>query len=435
MKTEFTDISSTQKKIAIEIPSEVVDTKIDRVTSDFGRSARIPGFRPGKVPAKIIQQRFREKILHEVTHDLIPMAVEEALRERDLEPVDTPDIRDVVINKGSALTFTATFETVPPIDPGDYETFTLRRPPISVEEDAIDKTLNQLRERSARFDPVSGRLAEQGDSIVLDLTREVVSGPKSTAVPPEQLKPDTRKGVTIEIGAVENPPGFDDEICGLDVDDVKEFTLSYPVDHATSELAGTMVRYDVKVKAIKRRIVPELDDEFAKDIGDFENLDALRTRVSEDLKNEAEQDADRQVRAELVKQLAERVTVDLPEALVSREVDRRVEEFVRRLLEQHVDPKKANINWEEFREQQRKPAQEAVCSALVIDEIARRESLSPSEQDIESELARYAQRAGRPAATVRAKLEQEGGMARVETGLRREKAMNLLLSRAKIVTV
>ena len=435
MKTEFTDISDTQKKIAIEIPSEVVDTKIDRVISDFGRSAKIPGFRPGKVPAKIIQQRFREQILHEVTHDLIPKAVEEALRERDFDPVDTPDIHDVVINKGSALTFTATFETVPPIDPGDYETFTLRRPPISAEEDAIDKALNQLRERSARFDPVSGRLAEQGDSIVLDLTREVVSGPKSTEVPPGQLKPDTHKGVTIEIGAVANPPGFDDEMIGLDVDDVKEFTLSYPVDHATSELAGTTVRYDVKVKAIKRRIVPELDDEFAKDIGDFENLDALRTRVSEDLKKEAEQDADRQVRAELVKQLAERVTFDLPEALVSREVDRRVEEFVRRLLEQQVDPKKANINWEEFREQQRKPAQEAVCSALVIDEIARRESLSPSEQDLESELARYAERAGRPAAAVRAKLEQDGGIARVETGLRREKAMNLLLSRAKIVTV
>ena len=115
MKTEFTDISDTQKKIAIEIPSEVVDTKIDRVTSDFGRSAKIPGFRPGKVPAKIIQQRFREQILHEVTHDLIPKAVEEALRERDFDPVDTPDIHDVVINKGSALTFTATFETVPPI--------------------------------------------------------------------------------------------------------------------------------------------------------------------------------------------------------------------------------------------------------------------------------------------------------------------------------
>ena len=137
----------------------------------------------------------------------------------------------------------------------------------------------------------------------------------------------------------------------------------------------------------------------------------------------------------MVKQLAERITFNLPEALVNRELDRRVEEFVRRLLEQRVDPKKANINWEEFREQQREPAQEAVCSALVIDEIARRESLSPSEEDIESEVARYAERSGRPTATVRAKLEQEGGMARVEIGLRREKAMNLLLSRAKIITV
>jgi len=349
--------------------------------------------------------------------------------------VDTPNIRDVVVNKGSPLTFTATFETVPPIDPGDYAVFTLRRPPVLVEEETIDKALNELRERSARFDPVSGRLTEQGDSVVLDLTREVINEPNSTEAPPEQSKPDTHKGVTVEIGASANPPGFDDEIIGLDIDDVKEFTLSYPTDHATSELAGTTVRYDVRVKAIKRRNLPELDDEFAKDIGDFENLGALRTRVSEDLKKEAEQDADRQVRAELVKQLAERITFNLPEALVNRELDRRVEEFVRRLLEQRVDPKKANINWEEFREQQREPAQEAVCSALVIDEIARRESLNPSEEDIESEVARYAEQTGRPATTVRAKLEQEGGMARVELGLRREKAMNLLLSRAKIIAV
>ena len=139
--------------------------------------------------------------------------------------------------------------------------------------------------------------------------------------------------------------------------------------------------------------------------------------------------------ADMVKQLAARVTFDVPDALVNREVDRRVEEFVRRLLEQQVDPMKTNINWEEFRDRQQDPAREAVRSALVLDEIARRESLVPSAEDIDREVARYAERTGRTAAAVRAKLEQEGGLARVETGLRREKAVELLMSRAKIVTL
>ena len=222
---------------------------------------------------------------------------------------------------------------------------------------------------------------------------------------------------------------------GLEVGDKKEFSLSYAEDHAASKLAGTTVHYKISVKALKRRVVPELDDEFAKDTGDFDTLAALRLRVTEDLQNEAEQDADRQMRADLVKQLAARVTFDVPDALVNREVDRRIEEFVRRLLEQQVDPMKTNVNWEEFRDRQQDPAREAVRSALVLDEIARRESLVPSAEDIDREVARYAERTDRTAAAVRAKLEQEGGLARVETGLRREKAVELLMSRAKIVTL
>ena len=435
MKTEFSDVNDTRKNLVVEIPSGVVDAEIDRVARDYGRAARIPGFRPGKVPPRIVRQRFRDQILHDVAHGLIPRAVDDALREQGLEPVDTPNIKDVVVEEGQPLTFTASFETVPPIDPGDYTTLTLRRPPATVEDDAVDQALDRLRDRAARFDPVDGRPAESGDSIVLDLTRRVVAGPVGADVPAEKAEPDAHEGVTIEIGAAANPPGFDDEVTGLDVGDTKEFALSYPEDHAVSELAGTTVRYEVTVKGLKQRVVPSLDDEFAKDVGDFENLAALRARVGEDLGQEAEQEADRQVRADLVKQLAGRVTFEVPEGLVAREVDRRVEEFVRRLLEQQVDPMKTNINWEEFRERQRDPAREAVRSALVLDEIARRESLSPSAEDLDREVSRYADRTGRTTTAVRAKLEHEGGLARVETGLRREKAVELLMSRAKIVTV
>jgi trigger factor len=208
--------------------------------------------------------------------------------------------------------------------------------------------------------------------------------------------------------------------------------VTYPDDYAVKELAGTTVNYDVTVKAVRKRIVPELDDEFAKDLGEFESLDGLRKRVREDLAHEATHEADRELRSELLKQLASRVTFEVPQALLEREVDRRVEEFVRRLIDQQIDPMKTNINWEDFRERQREAATEAVRGALVLDEVARREAVAVSPEDVEAEIARYAERTGRTPAAVRARLEKEGGIGRLYSGLRRERAIDFLLSRATI---
>jgi trigger factor len=206
--------------------------------------------------------------------------------------------------------------------------------------------------------------------------------------------------------------------------------VRYPEDYTIPELAGTTVRYDVTVKAIRKRIVPDLDDEFAKDLGEFDSLDALRTRVRADLEHEAGHEAERDVRADLLKQLSSRVQFDLPASLVGREIDRRVEEFVRRLIEQQIDPMQTNINWEEFRERQKDAAAEAVRSALVLDEIARRENISVSNEELDAEVGRYAERTGRTAAAVRARLEKDGDLGRLYTGLRREKTVSFLLTRA-----
>jgi trigger factor len=221
-------------------------------------------------------------------------------------------------------------------------------------------------------------------------------------------------------------------LAGLTAGATKSFDVTYPDDYAVKELAGTTVNYDVTVKAVRKRIVPELDDEFAKDVGEFESLDALRTRVREDLEHEARHEADRELRSELLKQLASRVTFEVPQALLEREVDRRVEEFVRRLIDQEIDPMKTNINWEDFRERQREAATEAVRGALVLDEVARREAVVVSPEDVEAEITRYAERTGRTPAAVRARLEKEGGIGRLYSGLRRERAIDFLLSRATI---
>jgi trigger factor len=425
MKTELVDINDTRKNLRVEIPNNIVDAEIDRIARDYSRTARVPGFRPGKAPARVIKQRYKDQILHDVAHDLIPRAVDDALRERGVEAVNTPDIRDVTVEEGRPLTFTASFDTVPTFEPGDYSTIALRRPSARVEEDAVNIALQRLRDRAARFEPVEGRAVDHGDTLVADLERQEVGGK-------ETRPPDRHNDVNIELGAKANPPGFDEQLLGLDVGATKSFVVHYPESYPVGELAGSDISYTVTVKAIKRRVLPELDDEFAKDLGEFETLDALRARVREDLEHEARHAADREVRGELMKQLAARVPFEVPASLVDRELDRRIEEFARRLIEQNIDPRQAGVDWDAFRDSQRDVAREAVAGAIVLDEVAHREHLDVTDEEIEREVSRYAERSGRTPAAVRARLEKEGGFSRIAAGLRREKSIDFLMARATI---
>jgi trigger factor len=421
MKTEFVDVNETRKNVRVEIPSDVVDAEIERVARGYSRTAKVPGFRPGKTPPRVIKQRFKDQILNEVAQDLIPRAVGDVLRERGVEPVDTPDVRDVTIEAGQPLTFTASFDTVPAFEPGDYSTISLRRPSSRVEDEAVSEALERLRQRAARFEPVEGRGLEQGDSALVDLERREAGG-----------KVDMHRGVSVELGSPANPPGFDAELAGLEPGANKTFTVHFPADYPSAELAGSDMTYTVTVHGIKKRVLPALDDEFAKDLGEFDSLDALRARVREDLEHEARHGAEREMRAALMKQLAARVPFEAPASLVEREIDRRIEDFARRLMEQQVDPREAGIDWTAFRESQREASREAVAGALALDEVARREGLEVTEDDVEREVARYGERTGRTPAAVRARLEKEGGMPRIHSGLRREKAIDFLMARATI---
>jgi trigger factor len=421
VKTEFADLSETRKSVAVEIPSDIVDAQIDRVARSYSRQARIPGFRKGKVPPTLIKKRFREQILHDVAHDLIPRAIDEVLRERGLEPVDTPDVKDVSVDEGQALTFTATFETLPPIDPGPLETISLRRPAVTLEEDAVDKTLAQLQARGARHEPVEGRGIEDGDTVTLDVERKPAAAGE---------KGDQHQDAVVDIGGKANPPGFDE---GLESGADKQFTIHYPDDYATKELAGKSIDYAVSVKDIRKRVLPALDDEFAKDVGEFSTLEALRDRIQQDLQREAEAEADRNLKSDLLRQLAARVIVDVPDSLVERELERRTEEFARRLMDQQIDPRRANINWEQFRDSQREASRESVKSALVLDEIARRENITVTAEELDKDIAQFAERNGRTPASVRARLEKEGALAGLTAGLRREKTIELVLGRANVI--
>ena len=420
MKTELTDVSETQKTISIEIPSEVVDAEINRVARDYSKQAKIPGFRPGKVPANVVKQRFREQILHDVMHDLIPRAVGTALQERGIEPVAEPDIRNVELKEGRPLTFTAAIETVPAFDPGSLSTLTASRPATTITDEAVDEALERLRERGATFEPVECRPIADGDTVVLDIARTTADG--ST---------DRHEAVSIELGAAANPPGFDANLIGLEAGAEKTFNVHFPEDYPVTEMANSDVAYSVTVKQLRHKALPPLDDELARDLK-FESLAALRDQVRADLQDEATDNATRHVRSEILKQLAARLQFEPPASMVDREIDRRLEEFARQLMQQQVDPRQAGIDWAQFREAQREAARAAVASALALDEIARRDGIVVSADDVDKEIEKFALRAGRTPAALRAQLEKEGGVGRLTAGLRREKALEHALAQASI---
>lgn len=425
-RIDFTDVSDTQKVLAIEVPGEVVEQELVRLTAEYGKHAKIPGFRPGKAPASIIRRRFRDRLLQDVAQELVPRTIGDALRERKLDPLDSPNVTEMTIEEGRPLSFKASFEVAPLVDAGDLATISVREPAVSVSEEDVERALDRLREQAARFEPIEGRGAEHGDYLTIDLARRRLSEPAA----PE---PDRHSDVTVEVGAQGNPPGFDTHVLGQKADDVRTFVLSFPADYEVPELAGADVEYQVTVKTLRTKNLPALDDEFAKDLGQFDSLEALKGRVRDDLAQAADRDRRQQMRQQALQQLAARVTTDAPTVLVEREVERRLEEFARRLYEQGIDPTKASINWEDFRSEQRAPAIETVKSTLMLDEVARRDNVEASEDDIAAEVARYATASGRTPAAVRARLERDGALGRLAVGVRREKTLEHVMSRATIV--
>ena len=427
MKSEMKDVGACRKELTVEIPATTVDAAIDRIARRFGRSVKVQGFRPGKVPARVVRARFHDEILRDVAQDLIPEAVDEAVAEHELQPVATPEIRDVEVDDGKPLTFTALLETVPEVDPGDYTAFTLRQTPVNVDAAAVEQAVERLRQGRARLEPVTERAAERGDVLTIDIERRL---PDQPGAAPEHLE-----GVRVEIGSDANPPGFDDELVGLETGAGRSFTVTHAENDAVRRLAGRRASYAIEVKNVQRPVPPDLDDGFARSIGKFDDLAALRAQVETDLRAQAEAEAHNEVRQDLLRQLANRVTVEVPEALIGRELDRRVEQVARRLLEEQVDPRQARIDWDAFREQQRASATDTVRGTLVLDEIAGREAIEVTGGDVDQEVERQAALSGRTPQAIRALLEKDGGIGRFRAGLRREKAIALLMKRATIVSL
>lgn len=426
MKVEVETVSTVERKVHIEVPWETVQEELDLAYRGLAKRARVKGFRAGHVPRKVLEQYYKQTVEGEVVNRLVDETFKKAVAEHSLVPINNPRVKAwPTLAEDAPLVFDATVEVKPEVEAKDYKGLEVEKKVREVADSEVEKELKGLREKAVVVEQVTDRKdVQKGDLAVIDFFG-YVNG--------ETFKGGKGINYTVEVGAGQMIPGFEDNLVGGTIGEQKVFELEFPKADGPEEVRGKKVEWKVDVKEIKRKVYPEIDDEFAKDLGEFATLADLRGRIRTDLEQDAERERTRRMRQALLEQLAARMTGEVPEGMVAREVDRRVEEFARRLMDQGVDPRQAAINWDEFRTQQQAPAVATVQSVLVLDAIAARESLEVSEEELDADISGYATRAGRTLAEVKAQLAQQDQLDSIRTGLLREKAVSHAMARATIV--
>jgi len=449
VKVEYAEETSVRKSLAFEIEAEVVDREIAARAQHYARRVKIPGFRPGKIPPDVIKQRFRQQVLEDVAEKLVNQVVHEELEGRGLRPLATPKVTELKIDEGQPLTFRAVFETLPLVELPEWRGLPAKAPRATVAEQDVDLELARLREEAARFDAVEGRPAREGDFVVLDVTRkkdQETDQPERRAerdsLPRSERgvqggaaqRPPAQKdeNVLVEIGAADNHKDFNAALAGMSVGDTKDIHLVYEEDHPSKGLAGRTVDYAVTLKSIKAKVLPTLDDEFAKDLGEWDSLAALRDTMRQRLREAAERKADRELRSSLLESLVDKAAFEVPEALVERHMSARTESAARGLAYQGVDPTKIGMDWKQYREAQREDSVKAAKADILLDEIARREGIQASEAEVDAELGRYAETLKKSKESVRARMEKEDDLQALRARIREDKTLDLLKANARL---
>ena len=421
MKVDYNEETTVRKSLAFEIEADVVDREIAERAQHYARRVKMPGFRPGKIPAEVIRQRFRQQVLEDVAEKLVNKVVHEELEGRGLRPLATPRVTELKIDEGQPLTFKAVFETLPLVELPEYKGLKATARKAEVLEEDVDREVGRLRDEAARFDPIEGRPAALGDYAVLDVSRRA---------PGE--KPQRDENVIVEVGAEENHDDFNAALVGMSAGETREVPLVFPADHPSANLAGQTRQYTVTMKGLKTRVLPALDDEFAKDLGDWDSLAALRDTVRDRLRAVAERKADRDLKNALLEALVEKAAFEVPEALVERHMNARTESAARGLAYQGVDPTKVGMDWKKYREEQREEAAKAAKADILLDEIARREGVEASEAEVDAEIGRYAESLKKSKESVRARMEKEGDIQALRARIREEKTLDLLRANARL---
>jgi len=424
--------ATCKREIELEIPAENVQKAEEKVARDIARVARVPGFRPGKAPVTLIRRRFAEDIRGEVMQSLVPEYLEKALDEKKLVPVTRPEVDKVEFKEGEPLKFRATFEVLPEFELGDYKNLEVQVETVEVGDAQVDKAIDEIRDRMATFVPIEGRAAQDQEYAIIKLIGTPVGGGD----------PVQADGVLCHIGGEETLEAFTEHLRGASVGETKRFRAEYPKDYPDPKLAGKTYDYAVEVQGLKEKKLPEVNDELAKDVAAQSQAFAgvatvaeLRQKIRADLDAAKDEQQQAQAREKILELLVQRHDFPVPEALVEGQMDTRLERVVRSLAAQGVDPRAVNVDWISLRKRQRERSLSDVKAELLLDRIATAENIDATDEDVDQEIARLAERSGESATAIRARLTKQGALARMKSKLRSDKTIEWLYRTARVETV
>ncbi len=422
-KTESTK-KDTKREISVEIPAAEVARETESQIQRYQKSARLPGFRAGHVPASIIKQRFGEGLKNDVAEALIPKYFRREAEKQGLIPVSQPRVTDLHMHEGEPLTFKASFEVLPEIQVEGYKELRADKPEIRVTDEEVEQALASVREQHATYTTVEGRALAEGDFAQASMDGKPKDGKD---VAEAKANPVHMDDVLIEIGGKNTVPEFSLNLTGASSGDERTFDVSYPEDIADKRLAGKTFVYTVKVNGIKQKSLPELNDDFAKELGEFTSLDQVRKQIRENMQAERQQNSEREAKDKLVAELVKRNDFEVPEALVDRQIDLRLERGLRALAAQGMkmeDLKKMDLP--RLRAGQRDQAVNDVKSSLLLERIADLEKIKVGDEELSHEIESLAQQSKQTSEAVRARLTQDGGLDRIRMRIRSEKTLNFL---------
>jgi trigger factor len=415
--------SSTKREIEIEIPVEDVNRQTESLIQKYQKVARIPGFRRGHVPASIIRQRFSEEIKTDMVEALIPRFFRQEAERLSLHPVSQPRVTDLHLHDGQPLRFKAAFEVLPEIKLEGYKELRADKQEIVVSDAEVEHSLSDLRERSASFNPVEGRPLADGDFAQVSLDGH----PKLGEAQSGEGQPVHMDEVLVEVAGKDTMPEFTEHLRGANPGDERTFDVSYPEDAQDKRLAGKTFTYVVKVQSIKQKSLPEMNDEFAKTLGEFQTVDDIRKAIREQMEAERKHHAQIEAKEKLVRELIQRNDFEVPESLIEQQIDIRLERGLRALAAQGLTAEQMKkMDLQRLRVGQREQAVHDVKAALLLERVAEEENIQVGDEELNHELESLAKQSKQTSEAIRARLTRDGGLDRIRTRIRSEKTLEFL---------
>ena len=423
MKVEVENLSNVERRVHIEVPWETIQTELNEAYKALSKRARVKGFRPGKVPRKVLEQLYKKTVEGEVISRLVDDSFRKAVEEKDLFPIDRPVLDEMPnIETGEPLAFAARVEVKPEVDVGKYEGLDVEKTKVTVEDAQVEQELNALREKAAVVEPISDRTeAQTGDLAVVDFFGYVDG---------ETFKGGKGINYTVELGGGEMIPGFEDAIVGMKVGEEKQFNLAFPEGTGPEEVQGKDVEWKVDLKELKQKIYPEIDDEFAQDLGEYDSLDELKAQIRENLATREDARSKRELRDKVLDALVDANPIEVPAAMVDRQLSMMLED-AERAVGQSQDPKIRELI-AKLREDLRPQAEKRVAGSLLLESITRKEDVEASDADVEARIGELAREHRMQPKQVEQQLRANGQLESLRYSLAQEKALDLVLERANV---